>query len=98
MRQSQLPFAAQNHPAQRAVNVQQPRQVRRAHVVRVQEMLQGVQRGDFGRVELRVANISGTMSAAVMVGEMSAMFCASSSMKFRQLARGLFIINISLRF
>ncbi len=31
-------------------------------------------------------NIRGTISAAVMVGEMSAMFCASSSTKFRQFA------------
>src|ERR1700756_5096624 len=29
-------------------------------------------------------NISGTINAAVMVGEISAMFCASSSRKFRQ--------------
>src|SRR5580698_3550827 len=34
-------------------------------------------------------NISGTMSAAVMVGEMRAMFCASSSTKFRQFVRSL---------
>jgi len=54
VRQRQLPFATQYHPTQRAVNVQQPRQVRRAHVVRVQKVLQGIQRGDFGRVELRV--------------------------------------------
>ena len=54
VRQRQLPFAAQNHRAQRAVNVEQPRQVRRAHVVRVQKVLQGVQPCDFGGVELRV--------------------------------------------
>ena len=57
MRQRQLPFAAQNHRTQRAVNVQQPRQIRRAHVVRVQKVLQGVQRGYFGRVELRVFRV-----------------------------------------
>src|SRR3989442_861042 len=54
VRQRQLPFAAQNHRTQRAVNVQQPRQVRRAQVVRVQEVLQGGQPCDFGCVELRV--------------------------------------------
>ena len=36
-------------------------------------------------------NISGTISAAVMVGEISAMFCASSSLKFRQFALNLFM-------
>ena len=54
MSQRQLAFATQNHPAERPVNVQQPRQVRRAHVVRVQKMLQRVPRRDFGRVELGV--------------------------------------------
>src|SRR5271154_2795312 len=38
-----------------------------------------------------VPYISGTISAAVMVGEISAMFCASSSLKFKQFARSLFI-------
>ena len=52
MGQRQLPFATQNHPAQRPVNVQQPRQVRRAHVVRVQQMLQRFQRGHLGRVQM----------------------------------------------
>jgi hypothetical protein len=31
-----------------------------------------------------VENISGTISAAVMVGEMTAMFCATSSTRLRQ--------------
>ena len=34
-------------------------------------------------------NIKGTISAAVMVGEISAMFCASSSTKFRQFGLSL---------
>lgn len=37
------------------MNAQQPGQVRRAQVVRVQKVLQGVQCGHVGRVELRVS-------------------------------------------
>ena len=48
MRQGQLPFALQNHSAGGAVHAQEPGQVRRFHVVRVQKVFQGVQRGDFG--------------------------------------------------
>src|SRR5260370_32808666 len=40
-------------------------------------------------------NMSGTISAAVIVGEISAMFCASSSTKFRQFGRSLFITFLS---
>lgn len=54
VRQRQLPLTAQDHPAQGPMNIQQSRQIRRAHVVGVQQGLQGVQRGDFGRAELGV--------------------------------------------
>ena len=52
VRQRQLPFAAQNHRPQRAMNVQQSRPVCCAQVVRVQQMLQRGQRRDLGRGEL----------------------------------------------
>src|ERR1700682_5698529 len=39
---------------QRMMHIQQPRQVRRALAMRVQDVLQSVQRGDFGHVESRV--------------------------------------------
>ena len=61
MIERQFAFTAQNHRAQRPVNIQQPRKVRRAHAVRVQQVSQCFQNGDFGRVELRlfVSSITG---------------------------------------
>jgi hypothetical protein len=47
-----------------------------------------------------VPNISGTMSAAVMVGEISAMFCANNSGKFKHDDLSLctvFMISVSFR-
>ena len=49
--QGQLSFAAQDHCPQRPVHAQQPCQVRRAHVVFIQEMTQSVHAGDFRRVQ-----------------------------------------------
>ena len=41
-------------------------------------------------------NISGTISTAVIVGEMSAMFCATSSLKFRQFALSWGVLVIAV--
>ena len=54
VRQSQLPFAAQNHRTQHPVRAQQAGQIRHHHPVSVQQMLQRIQRGHFGGVQLRV--------------------------------------------
>src|ERR1700677_2584869 len=43
-------------------------------------------------------NIRGTINAAVMVGEISAMFCASSSMKFRQFGLSWFLVFMGVSF
>jgi hypothetical protein len=41
-------------------------------------------------------NINGTISAAVIVGEISAMFCASNSAKFKHAGLSLFSVLMVL--